>query len=253
MSDFFAFLTAVAALSIPVLSVILIIRALMKKSVKIVAIMVAICAGSIIPLTIAGVISDPSVLVVRKEEDTPRIEITSDVIGEETSETLGEQIFDGFVETTSESVVIEDVTEETKEEHKIGKRFVFQFQGSTAASYVKRFCEHPGHFYVASLFRGTPNDLSYLDVIAEYSDSDEIVWGEYYTMTATIVHGDYDYFKTRINCEVQSDDIIVYFSVEFRGEFEEAVGLLTEGDQVVFRGRFYDEGCGFTDCELITE
>ena len=75
----------------------------------------------------------------------------------------------------------------------------------------------------------------------------------YYTMTATVTWEDYDYHKTKIRCQVQSDNIIVSFWIEFREGFEAAVGLYDEGDEIRFRGRFYDEGCGFTDCELISE
>lgn len=138
-----------------------------------------------------------------------------------------------------------------KDEHEIGKMFSFQFEGSTAASYIKPFCEHDGHVYISTTFRGTPDDLSYLDVVAEHSDGDEIVWGEYYTVTATVTLADYDFTKTRVRCQVQSDNIIVNFSVEFRDGFEESVALVDEGDEITFRGRFYDEGCGFTDSELI--
>ena len=214
MSDILVFLTAVAVLSTAVLMVIWIIRMLMKKSIKIVAILLAICVCSILPITILGKCTTP----------------------------------------LKDPTVKEEVNEKPADKHTYGKMFSFQFQGSTASSYVKPFCkQHPNEFYIGSRFRGTPTDLSYLDAVAKYSDSDKIIWGEYYTMTATVTLADYDSQRTRINCKVQSDNIIVGFSVEFRGEFEEAVGLLTEGDEVVFRGRFYDEGCGFTDCELITE
>lgn len=142
--------------------------------------------------------------------------------------------------------------ETSSNECKHGKIFSFQSKDSTAMSYIKPWCKSGTCYHLGySLFRGTPTDLSYLDVIGQYSDSDNILCGEYYTITATVTHADYDFQRTRISCEVRSDDIIVCFSVEFRGEFEEEVSLLTEGDEVTFRGRFYDEGCGFTDSELI--
>ena len=121
-------------------------------------------------------------------------------------------------------------------------------------SYIKPWCKSGDCGYLGHTdFRGTPSDLSYLDVIKEYIDADEVVGGEYYTMVATVTAGGHDYSKVRINCKVQSEDIIVGFSVEFRDEFKDAVASLKEGDIVKFRGRYYDEGCGFTDCELITE
>ena len=135
----------------------------------------------------------------------------------------------------------------------LDKRFSFQFEGSTASSVMQSFCDNCNNYFGRSSFYGTPADLSYLDVIEEHSDSDEIDWGEYYTITATVSHADYDFNRTRIGCKVESEKVIVSFSVEFREEFEESVGLLDEGDIVTFRGRFYEEGCGFTDCELITE
>ena len=43
------------------------------------------------------------------------------------------------------------------------------------------------------------------------------------------------------------------FNVEFREEFKELVRAVEEGGEITFHGRFYDKGCGFTDCELIIE
>lgn len=138
------------------------------------------------------------------------------------------------------------------EHTQITKDFSFQFQGSTASSSVRRYCEDCDSYVDSpSLFNGNPKDLSYLEVVKSHSDGDEIVSGEYYTITAIVTLGDYDTRKTRINCRVQSENIIVGFSVEFREEFEESVSLLKEGDEITFRGRYYDTGCGFTDCELI--
>lgn len=139
------------------------------------------------------------------------------------------------------------------DEHEMGKIFSFQFQDSTATSNVKPYCEKCNTYFQPKLFRGTPTDTSYLDVIDEHMDGDEILGGEYYTMTATVAVADYDFDKTRIQCKVKKDHIIVGFSVEFQEGFEETVALLKEGDTVTFRGRYYDEGCGFTDAELIIE
>ena len=163
-------------------------------------------------------------------------------------------------EETSERV------EETEETHKEtstrcenehGKIFSFQPKGSTAMSYVKPYCEDISHTYLGySVFRGTPDDLSYLEVIQEHSDGDTIVPGEYYTMSAEVSLKFYNPSsspKVGITCKVKSEKIIVSFHVEFKEEFREQVKLIQEGDIVTFRGRFYDEGCGFTDCELILE
>lgn len=266
MSKICAALIIVAILSIPVLLLILLIRALMRKPLKVVAIVLAVCVGSILPLTIVGVATDPSTpqrfedaLNSLESKDTVTIvddtatptDTDTERVDEEDVETKENDV--ETVETLSVPNDAEKTNEEPSKKCEPGKKFVFQFQGSTATSYVKEFCEHPGHFYLRSIFRGTPTDLSYLEVIRDHSDSDEILWGEYYTITATVAVADYDFNRTRIRCEVQNDKRIVNFSVEFRGEFEEAVDPIKEGDTITFRGRFYDEGCGFTDCELITE
>jgi hypothetical protein len=168
---------------------------------------------------------------------------------------------EGSVDTTGEINVSfsedgEQINEKpsNEQEHEHGKIFAFQPQWSTAMSYIKPFCEDGKHCYLGyTLFRGTPNDLSYLEVIEDYSDGDEIIGGEYYTVSAIVILGDYDINRTRVRCRVQSENIIVDFSVEFREEFEEVVSLLDEDDKITFRGRFYDEGCGWTDCELIVD
>ena len=259
MSKVCAVLIIIAVLSIPILLVILLVKALMRKPIKIVAIVLAACTFSIAPLTLLGVATDPSTpqrfvdelnSLTHNENATQRNGDTEKVNEEvvETQENEGDT-----VDTLSSSEYIEETHEEPTGKCEPGKKFSFQFEGSTAASYIKPFCEHNGHVYISTIFRGTPDDLSYLDVVAEHSDGDEIVWGEYYTVTAVMTLGDYDFGRTRIRCQVESGNIIVNFSVEFRDGFEESVDLLNEGDTVTFRGRFYDEGCGFTDCELIRE
>lgn len=60
MSDICAALIIIALISLPILIVILIIRAIMRKSIKVVGIMAAIVAGSIVPLTILGAFTDPA-------------------------------------------------------------------------------------------------------------------------------------------------------------------------------------------------
>ena len=137
-------------------------------------------------------------------------------------------------------------------DHKeIGKMYSFQFENSTADHYVKPYCLNCGETFKSTSFRGTPVDNSFREAIAEHSDSIEIVGGEYYTVTAIVTLGDYDIHKTRINCKVQNETTIVAFSVEFGEGFEEAVALLEKGQEITFRGRFSDNGCSFTDCELI--
>ena len=131
------------------------------------------------------------------------------------------------------------------------KLFSFQFENSTAMSTIKPYCNDCNQYFGHTYFRGNPNDTSYLEALRENSDSDEIVAGEYYTITAIVTFADYYTHEKRIRCEVQSGNIRVDFSVEFQGEYEEAVGLLKAGDEITFHGRYYDTGCGFTDSELI--
>ena len=49
----------------------------------------------------------------------------------------------------------------------------------------------------------------------------------------------------------ENDNVIVGFSVQFRDEFEEEISLIKEGDEITFRGKLYEEGFGWTDCELV--
>ena len=132
-------------------------------------------------------------------------------------------------------------------------KYSFQFEGSTANSYYKTYCKNCYDDLKTTIFRGTPEDTPYLDVISKHSDSAEIIGGQYYIMTATVTLGDFDFQNTRISCKVVDDDIEVYFSVEFFPEFEEQVSTIETGDIVTFYGRFYEEGCGFKDCKLISE
>ena len=132
------------------------------------------------------------------------------------------------------------------------KVFAFQYDGSTAVSHIKPVCKNCTQYFEATRFRGTPSDLSYLEVVKEYIVEDEIVSGGYHTMTATVTVLDHDTTRTRLNCYVGNEDIEVYFSVEFRGEFEEAVNALQIGEQITFRGRLDNTGFGWTDCELLS-
>ena len=122
----------------------------------------------------------------------------------------------------------------------------------TEYSYVKEVCkECRANVYRPSLFKGTPTDQSYLELIR--ADS-EILPGEYYTISAKVSVKFYNPSTSQrvsIRCKVESEDIIVGFSVEFREEFREQVKLIEEDDIITFRGRFYDTGCGFMDCELL--
>ena len=129
--------------------------------------------------------------------------------------------------------------------------FSFEFENSSASSHIKPFCENCNNYFGYTLFRGTPKDTSYLKVVMQNIDGQDVKAGEYYTMSAVVTQEDYDINRTRIRCKVESDNIMVGFSVEFKNEFEEQVSLMREGDEITFRGRLYDDGFGWTDCELI--
>lgn len=129
--------------------------------------------------------------------------------------------------------------------------FSFQYENSTAWSYVQTRCKECSKNLKTTLFRGSPSDNSYLSIIKTYSDAGEIVGGQYYTITATVTLGDYDHPESRLHCKVESDDITVYFSVEFKEEFEALISTIEEGDVITFYGEFYEEGCGFKNCDLI--
>ena len=215
---------------------------------------------------IIAIIAIVSIIATGCDAHRPELNIADSYWSEyDTDEIIGDCVTDEVIdepkadEVISEPVVkVETVATKPSKTHKDehGKIFSFQFKGSTATSSIKPWCKSGTCGYLGySIFRGTPADTSYLDVIKEYCNSDEIVGGEYYTMTATVLYGTYLSHKPRIVCKVQNEDIIVSFSVEFRKEFAEAVdwNVLKDGDEVTFRGRYYDVGCGWEDCELITK
>ena len=141
----------------------------------------------------------------------------------------------------------------TCEHENMATMYSFASQHSTAYSDVRPYCRDCGERFQHQLFKGDLIDKSYLSAIVEHGDGSEIVPGEYYTVTATVPNGFYAYTSNRtwVNCKVENADYIVYFNVEFREEFREAVELIEDGEVITFRGRFYDSGCGFTDCELL--
>ncbi len=131
--------------------------------------------------------------------------------------------------------------------------YSFSDYDSTASSYTRPYCRDCGEKFQYTNFKGTPIDQSYLEAIQEHSDGSEIVPGRYYTVTATVPLGYYAYGSKTVwlNCRVENEEYIVGFNVEFRNEFKDLVSSVQDGDEITFRGRFYDEGCGFVDCVLI--
>ena len=136
---------------------------------------------------------------------------------------------------------------------------VFSFSSYDSTGYYDYFyvrCDDCYEKLKQTLFHKEPADTSYLRVFEQFNNGNDLVRGEYYTIRGTVSLKFYDLRpseKLRIRCQVEVDGIIVGFSIEFREEFRERVKLLEEGDEVTFRGKFYDIGCGFSDAELITE
>ena len=133
----------------------------------------------------------------------------------------------------------------------VGKVYSFQPNYSMAASDMKSYCKSCNRYLGYSAFRGTPKDQSYLEVVKEHITEGRLVPGGYCTVSATVSLGDYDTTRTRIRCQIESEGVIVGFSVEFREGYERAVASLREGDQITFRGSLYTTGFGWSGCELI--
>ena len=126
----------------------------------------------------------------------------------------------------------------------------------TNHSYVRPYCRDCETKYQYRLFQGTPIDQSYLSAIIEHSDGDEIVPGEYYTVTTTVpgaITAGHISNRVVLECKAENEDYIVYFHVEFREEFADMVRSVQAGDEITFRARFYEEGCEFTEGELLSK
>lgn len=129
----------------------------------------------------------------------------------------------------------------------------FQPDNSTAASHVKLVCEECNQGFQTTLFRDTSPNETYIDVIAEHSKDKKFVKGEYDTIKATVRYHDYDATETKISCFVEQGAVVVNFWVEFKGEYEDVVSSLQEGEEITFYGKSALKGLSWTDCELITE
>ena len=152
-------------------------------------------------------------------------------------------------------VIVITVSYDQCEHEDTATMYTFAHYDSSQYSDVRPCCRDCGKRFQYKLFKGELADQSYLGAIVEHSDGSEILKGEYYTVTAVAPIGYYGYGDERVmlTCEVENNEYIVRFTAEFREEFRGAVSSVEEGDTITFRGRFYDKGCGFTDCELITE
>lgn len=140
-------------------------------------------------------------------------------------------------------------------EHEEVTRFHFTTDTPVVRNSVCGYCKKCDTRLTSySLFQGDLVDKSYRQAIVDHSDGSEMASGEYYTVTATVPLGFIGdgIGSIGLTCEVENEDFIVRFDAEFREEFKEAVMSIEEGEEITFRGRFYDNGCGFTDCELVS-
>ena len=133
------------------------------------------------------------------------------------------------------------------------KVYSFESEKSTAMNSVKTVCDECGENFNLTLFRDTPPDEKYINVIEEYCADKRFVKGEYDTIKARVIILDYFTPKTEIRCGLSHEGSEVYFSVAFKGEYEEAVSLLQVGDEITFRGKSASMGLSWTDCEIITD
>ena len=133
------------------------------------------------------------------------------------------------------------------------KVYSFESEKSTAMNSVKTVCDECGENFSLTLFRDTPPDEMYIDVVEEYCDDKRFVKGEYDTIKARVIVLDYFTPKTEIRCGLSHGGVEVYFSVAFKEEYEEAVSLLQVGDEITFSGKSASMGLSWTDCEIITD
>lgn len=127
--------------------------------------------------------------------------------------------------------------------------FSFQPQNSTAASSIKTYCDSCRKVLSVTTFRGEPEDSSYLDLV---NNGEQLVDGQYYTITAEVSFGTHLSSKNRITCSIKSEDIEVYFSVTFKEEYKEKIDLLKDDDTITFYGKYSSDSFHWMDCELIT-
>lgn len=129
--------------------------------------------------------------------------------------------------------------------------YSFQPEKSTAVSSIKSKCADCGQSFSLTRFRDNPPNETYIDVIKEHCDDKTFIKGEYDTIKATVVYPDYDFDRTRINCSIRQDEVDVYFTVDFKSEYEEAVSLLQSGDEITFYGKSALKGVFWSECELV--
>ncbi len=133
------------------------------------------------------------------------------------------------------------------------KRYSFYSENNMQYDYMAVYCKECNEKLRSETFADTPKDLSYLEVVRTLVGEDGPVAGEYYLVTATVLSDYSQSGSPYVRCKVENDSVSVFFTVDFKEEFDEAVREIEEGDTITFYGRYYESGCGFADCELIVE
>lgn len=133
------------------------------------------------------------------------------------------------------------------------KQYSFYSESNMQYDYMAVYCKECNEKLRSETFADTPKDLSYLEVVRTLVGEDGPVAGEYYLVTATVLS---DYSQSGapyVRCKVENDRVSVFFNVDFKEEFGDAVREIKADDTITFYGRYYESGCGFADCELIVE
>ena len=131
--------------------------------------------------------------------------------------------------------------------------YIFQTNSTTGNSYYRTVCSDCDEIRKTTMFNGNPTNTAYLPVMAAHCGTSEMAPEEYYTVTATVSDSHSAYDKLRLRCYVEGETATVYFTATFPEEFLEDLQALEGKDTVTFYGKYYTQGCGFTDCILITE
>lgn len=133
------------------------------------------------------------------------------------------------------------------------KRYSFYSENNMSYDYMAVYCKECNEKLRSETFADTPKDLSYLEVVRTLVGEDGPVAGEYYLVTATVLSDYSQSGSPYVRCKVENDSVSVFFNVDFKEEFGDAVREIKADDTITFYGRYYESGCGFADCELIVE
>ena len=136
----------------------------------------------------------------------------------------------------------------TKCDHDIGTEYDFVPPNAYMYGSIRPYCQICGDKFRYQHIEGRLKDETYFELIAKYTDGNELVPGEYYTVTA-IANYVYD-SGDEISLKLEDDRFLIHLPVTFQEEFWEQVKSVEKGDEITFGGKFTAIH-GFTDCELI--